>query len=117
DLGFYYDALDYTVAEMILNGGKVTVQPGTAIGMRVDYVPDSGQWTLAGFEAWEGATIISRGTPNAPITFVGNPLVQESWSGLAPVVSFLPWYDPNIQDLSPPTLDFRFSNFYLTPDS
>jgi len=37
DLGYYYDALDYTVADMILDGGTLTVLPGTAIGCRFDY--------------------------------------------------------------------------------
>jgi len=67
DLGYYYDALDYTVAEMtVYDGGTVTVQPGTAIGLRTDYDLEL-QWrSFSGFNTFEGATIVSRGTPNAP---------------------------------------------------
>ena len=32
DLGYHYDALDYKVALLTVDGGKVTVEPGTAVG-------------------------------------------------------------------------------------
>src|SRR5881394_2891763 len=91
DLGYWYDALDYSLAEMtVYHGGTVTVQPGTAIGLRTDYDVDL-QWrSFSGFNTFEGATIVSRGTPNAPITYVPNPLVQEAWSFVQGVYSFNP---------------------------
>jgi hypothetical protein len=41
DLGYYYDALDYTVAGMILEGANVTVEPGTVTGLTFSSHPES----------------------------------------------------------------------------
>ncbi len=113
DLGYYYDALDYTFGGVIaLEGAQITVLPGTAIGLRFDW------WF--GFDLWEGSSFISQGTPTKPNTFVPVSLVQEGpypfffYPGW--VVSFVPDYWPyenyNPFELQPPNLDFRFSNFY-----
>jgi hypothetical protein len=42
DIGYYYDALDYTVASLTVSGGNVTVLPGTAIATRNEYIPAYG---------------------------------------------------------------------------
>jgi len=117
DLGYWYDALDYTVASMWLEGGSITVQPGTAIGFRNEYAPDffwPWYWTLEGLELWEGSSFISHGMPTRPIVYADVQTVQEQ-AGLATAAFFVPWFilDPN--NTPPPIADFRFSNFYAAP--
>jgi hypothetical protein len=91
DIGYWYDALDYTVASLRLAGGNLTVLPGTAIGVRNDYIGSNGSWTVygiyvnCGFGEW-----------------------------LPGVVSFVTDFEPG--DAASPTLDFRFSHFYLTAE-
>jgi len=115
DLGYYYDALDYTVSYMILdNGAQLTVLPGTAIGVRFDWV--------YGFIPASGSTFISQGMPTKPITYAPISLVQEGpfLYGVYPgfTISFAPEYWPyedyNPQGDPPPALDFRFSDFCLS---
>jgi len=128
DLGYYYDALDYTVALMALDqGSSITVLPGVAIAVRNDYHydPQYGYyWTTAGFGLWEGSSFTSHGTPTAPNTFTHTARVQEqpqtdfaaarnTWFS---AMCFTPWYMPNDTDLPAPTLDFRFCNFYLASE-
>jgi hypothetical protein len=131
DIGYWYNALDYTVAILHVNGGTINVLPGTAIGLRNDYVTyqTSGgpmsDWTYAGFYLWQGATFTSRGTPTRPNTFAKAGFAQET-PGATPSVFFIPYFVPpgdfdfmfpNGEGAPPPTLDFRFSNFYLdAPD-
>ncbi len=126
DLGYYADALDYTVSSMaVLPGGSVTVLPGTAIGLRNDW--------FAGVVVCQGASFTSQGTPDHPITFAPVWTVQEGpfpymwFPGF--LVSFVPDYwpavvgDPNTYaDCNPtgdppPVLNFRFSNLFLTAGS
>ena len=133
DLGYYYPALDYTVATMILAGGAVTVEPGTAIGVRNDYINDLANgpwWTTVGFWIEQGSSFVSHGTPTAPNVFTSAAMVQEQpqtdfaqyqdailyYYGLQPAntVSFVTDFEPNALNLPAPTLDFRFSKFYLT---
>ncbi len=127
DLGFYYDALDYTVAALTLSGGSLNVLPGTAIGVRNEYIWNAGYWTSYGIYVNQGGSITSHGTPTKPNVFTSADLVQEKpninfaeyqieiayyygdWlPGIATVVT-----DFELNDQSSPTLDFRFSNFYL----
>lgn len=77
DLGYYYDALDYTVANLYLAGGNLTVLPGTAIGIRNDYIASGGYWTIWGIYVNEGGTVTSHGTQNKPNIFTDADLVQE----------------------------------------
>ncbi len=125
DIGYWYDALDYTIANVTLMGGTVTVEPGTAIAVRNEYLPAYGVFTVAGFVATQGASVISHGTPNKPNIFTAVKQVQERpetdfseyeidsgwWFG---TVAFLPDFVPG--DPSAPTLDFRFCRFYLPPN-
>ncbi len=126
DLGYYYDALDYTVSDVVvLDGGNITLLPGTVIGLRYDW--------FAGFNLLWGSSFSSHGTPTRPNIFAPVSAVQE---GPFPyllfptfIVSFIPWYWPEVvadpsmdPDFNPggappPVLDFRFSNFYLTAGS
>lgn len=96
------------------DGGKITVLPGTAIDFRFDW--------YVGFLLDQGTAFISQGTPNKPITYAPVSLVQEgpfvrqsSFPGL--MLPFVPNYWPfpdfNPDGSPPPSLDFRFSNFYL----
>jgi hypothetical protein len=69
DLGYYYDALDYTIGNMFLEGGTMTVLRNTAIGFRNEFYGSLGMGNNSLF--------LSQGTPTQPITFVDNSLVQE----------------------------------------
>jgi len=112
DLGYYYDALDYTVADLVLNGGTLTVLPGTAIGCRMEYVPGWQDWSYIGFDLQQNASVISQGTPAKPIIYADVQAVQEqvAW----PVEGiFVPDFVPVNTGDQPPVLNFRFSNFYL----
>ncbi len=125
DLGYYYDPLDYTVADMVVQGGTITVLRGTAIGFRNDFV--------AGFNMADNSLFTSQGTPTQPVTFTDNTLVQEGPFApgevynqyLSPYLGFT-YYggpaffvpNPNKNDTqdAAPELDFRFCNFYMTQD-
>ncbi|MBL9139758.1 MAG: hypothetical protein JNK85_28065 [Verrucomicrobiales bacterium] len=97
DLGFHYDALDYSVGALILEGGALTVLPGTAVGLRNDYI--------AGIVLWKSSSLLSEGTPQKPNVFVASQLVQEGPFEFGGLVSFIPdGFEP------PPVLHFRFSN-------
>ena len=114
DLGYYYDALDYTIADMILlQGGSLTVLPGTAIGFRREPSAARGTLTSWGVDLREGSSFTSHGTPNQPITFCDIQFVQEQMAN--PCVVF---FTPDFKSANPndpaPLLDFRFCNFYLT---
>ena len=96
DIGYWYDALDYTVA-----------------------------FTIGGFMVSQGSAFISQGTPTKPNTFTSVRMVQETpetdfsqfeldegyWFG---TVLFVPDFQP--KDPSSPTLNFRFCRFYLPPN-
>lgn len=128
DAGYHYDVLDYTVASMFLLGGTVTVEPGTAVGIRNDPIPGyPGLFTIAGFDLLEGSSFISLGMPAKPITYANASLVQEEPIGLWWTCSFYGDYHPagypdiygnpmNVNALPPPSLNFRFSNFYSTQE-
>ena len=125
DIGYWYDAIDYTIANISLTGGTVTVEPGTAIALRNEYLPDFDAFTCQGFWVQQGSAFISHGTPNKPNIFTAVKQVQEtpetafsqceienySWFG---TILFIPDFEPG--DPSAPTLDFRFCRFYLPPN-
>jgi hypothetical protein len=125
DIGYWYDALDYTLGNLILTGGAVTVEPGTAIAVRNEYTAATGYFTYVGFFLSQGSSILSQGTPNKPNVFTSVKQVQETpetdysayqtyyglWFG---TVLFIPDFEAG--DSSAPTLDFRFCSFYLPPN-
>jgi len=107
DLGYYYSVLDFTVSAMLVKGGQITVKPGTVIGFRKD------DWR--GFDLWEGSQFMARGTAEKPIIFTSVSFVREetlSAGGVVGVVAFIPDFIWNPDGLPPPTLDFRFCNFF-----
>jgi len=105
DIGYFYDALDYTVADMVLTGGTLTVAPGTAVGIRMEY--------YIGFDLQNNSTFVSQGTPNKPNVFVDVQSVQEQFAFPA-FAAFVPDFFPDASSNSaPPTLNFRFSRFYM----
>ncbi len=119
DIGYYYGVLDYTIANLFVAGGSVNVLPGTAIGIRNDFITNSSGpvETLAGFYVYQGGSITSHGTPNKPNVFVYADLVQEmpntnaalvtdeNTIGLYPaapsILSFLSGFE--LGDSAPPT--------------
>ncbi len=125
DLGYYYDALDYSVAGVTLSG-NITVQPGTAIAVRNDYIPAYDYYTVEGFLVQQGAAFISHGTPTKPNIFTAEKMVQEFpetdfseyqyYSGFSfGTISFVSDYELNYNNSRAPLLDFDFSKFFLPP--
>jgi hypothetical protein len=111
-LGYHYDALDYTVATLTLQGATVTVEPGTAIAVRSDPWPDMpGYFSYIGFDLCNGARLAGSGTPTRPIVFTTVRLVQEQPCPLNYCANLLP--DLPLDGDTPPALDFRFCNFYF----
>lgn len=105
DEGFYYDAIDYTVAGMT-NLGTITVLPGTTIGLRQD-LNTSTYW---GFNLREESSFVAHGTPARPIVFTDVQWVQEQYEN--PCYSlFVPNFEGATNDASP-VMDFRFCDFY-----
>ena len=126
DLGYWYDALDFTAGAFTIAGGTVRVLPGTAIAVRNEYVPAFNKFTMVGFWVEQGSAFISHGTPLKPNVFTATKLVQEapatdfsqyqiSQDLSFGVMSFVPDFEPNDVGSPAPTLDFRFCNFYLPP--
>ena len=114
DYGYYYPALDYTVA-WITNRGNITVLPGVAIGFRNEYSSAHGRWTWWGFDLREASTFTSRGTPSKPNVFADVQFVQEQ-PAYRCRASFLPDYWPASPNLNAaPVLDLHFSKFYAHP--
>ena len=127
DVGYYYDALDYTISMLYVFGGTVTVLPGTAIGIRNGYDASAGIYLTEGILVGDGGAVVSHGLPDEPNIFTAANSVQETpnllfaevqvgaylgngvWiPGITMFVSGCETNDPVA-----PTLDFRFSNFYL----
>ena len=129
DIGYYYDALDYTIAALLVFGGNVAILPGTAIGLDNGLVttPTHYYWTFDVFLLNQGGTVISHGLPGKPNLFVAANLVQEE-----PNLDFgvykreasreLEVWPPSLMsfntdckqgDAIAPNLDFRFSRFIL----
>jgi hypothetical protein len=136
DCGYYYDALDYTVANLVLKGANLTVLPGTAIAVENQYVPglgEFGSWTTIGFDVMQGGSVYSHATPDKPSIFTAEKQVQETpnvefanfqqflisqefdalWFD---AISFVPDYQDDGSGLSAPVLDFRFCQFYMPPN-
>jgi len=105
DKGYYYDALDYTVARLI-NFGSITVEPGTVIGFREDTNADS----FWGFDLRENSSFAGHGTPNQPIVLADVQMVQEQLEYPC-YADFVPDFE-GMPDVPGPVMDFRFCNFY-----
>ncbi|HTV43219.1 MAG TPA: immunoglobulin domain-containing protein [Candidatus Sulfotelmatobacter sp.] len=114
-IGYFYDALDYTVAALT-NFGSITVEPGTAIGFRENinqYGLGTAYLSDWGFDEREYSSFIAHGAPNKPIVFADAQMVDEQY--LSPCFSdFVPDFQGNTNDIGP-TLDFRFCDFYAAP--
>jgi hypothetical protein len=106
DIGYYYDALDYTVAGMT-NFGTITVEPGTAIGFREDLNINS-YW---GFVLRENSSFVSHGTPTRPNVFADAQGVQEQFE-YACYADFVPDFESGDTNQPGPIMDFRFCDFY-----
>ena len=126
DIGYYYDALDYSVANLTLSG-NVTVLPGTAIAVRNDYIPAYDYYTVEGIVVQQGAAFISHGTPTKPNIFTAEKMVQEfpetDFSGYQyysqisfGTIAFITDYELNYNNSRAPLLDFDFSKFFLPPN-
>jgi hypothetical protein len=126
DLGYYYDALDYSVANLTLSG-NINVLPGTAIAIRNDYISSGNFYTVEGFLIQQGASFLSHGTPTKPNIFTAEKMVQEfpetGFSGYQQfagwtfgIISFVSDYELNNNNSRAPLLDFDFSKFYLPPN-
>lgn len=125
DRGYYYDPLDYTVAAIAVTN-QVWVLPGVSVGFRNDF--------LGGFFLQSGSTFVAQGTPTNPVVFADVEYVQEGplqpgfvWQNYPPPeypgtfyyyggIDFFCAQGETNSDSTAPSLDFRFCDFYLTPD-
>jgi trimeric autotransporter adhesin len=113
DIGYLYDAVDYLVADMALYGGSVTIEPGTVVGSYVTTSSTNQNYGAIGFDMQNGSSFTSLAMPNKPNVFTDVQTVQEGFEWPA-VASFVPDYFPGNGNIdAPPTLNFRFSDFYL----
>ena len=126
DLGYAYDPLDYTIADMVVQGGgTIVVLPGAAIGFRND--------SLTGIYLEDGSLLTSQGTPTKPIIFTDNTLIQEgsfapgqvynqylSWllgfANYGGPAFFVPLPTQNDNWDAAPQLNMHFCNFEMTQD-
>jgi hypothetical protein len=125
DLGYHYPVLDYTIADMYVPGGSITILPGVSVGFRNDY--------FGGLGLTSGAFVSAHGTPTKPIVFTDNILVQEGPHAAGEVLNqygtyeapwwfyggpafFVPSTTPDDSTDPSPGLDFRFCNFYMSAD-
>lgn len=126
DLGYAYDPLDYTISDLNVLQGTITVLRGAALGIRNDFV--------AGFNLSDNSVFTSVGTPNQPIIFTDNTLVQDGPFApgqvyneyLTPIVRQFVYYNgpaffvanPSLDDNldAAPQINMRFCKFYMTPD-
>lgn len=127
DLGYYYDALDYGVANLTVNGGNIIVLPNTAIAVRNDYISASSNYSFEGFFVREGSSFVSLGKPNKPNVFTAEKMVQEFpntgfaafrvnmgwWFG---AVTFVTDSEPDDLSSRAAIYNFQFSKFYLPPN-
>ena len=109
DRGYYYDALDYTVAWMTVSG-SITVEPGTAIGVRNEPIPGASRYTWYGLDLRENSSVVSRGMPNRPNIFADTQTVQEQ-DEFASSSLFVPDFRGTPSDTAP-VMDFRFNKLY-----
>lgn len=136
DCGYYYDALDYAVANMVLKGGSLTVLPGTAIAVENQFLPNTGvagTFTTLGFDCMQGTTVNSYGTPIKPIVYTAEKQVQENPNvGFAnfqqfllgqefdalwfDAIMFVPDFEGDGSGLPSPVINFRFCHFYMPPN-
>jgi hypothetical protein len=114
DRGYYYDALDYTVA-FLLNRGSIVVEPGTVIGFRNEYAAALNRFTWWGCVLTENSTFTSHGTAPRPVTFADIQTVQEQWA-LNCNVYFVPDFEADPSETAP-VMDFRFCDFFGTPEN
>jgi hypothetical protein len=111
DRGYYYDALDYTVAFMTVSG-NLTVEPGTVIGVRNEPIPGQGGYTYWGLDLRENSSVISHGMPDRPNIFTDTQTVQEQ-DEYACSSLIVPDFEGASADVAP-TMDFRFSKLYAS---
>lgn len=109
DRGYYYDALDYTVAWMTVSG-SLTIEPGTAIGVRNEPIPGAPRYTWYGLDLRENSSVVSHGLPNKPNIFADTQTVQEQ-DEYASSSLFVPDFQGS-PSAAAPTMDFRFSKLY-----
>ena len=130
DLGYYYDVVDYTAAALFVDGGYVTVNPGTVVGFRDErdlatlhppFWPGwAFGWTYFGIDVLRGSTFVSHGTPEHQNVFADMQTVQESvdtpaiFLFLNDMINHSPYWGYGF-DRPPATFDFRFSNFSVAP--
>jgi len=109
DRGYYYDALDYTVAYLTVSG-NLTVEPGTAVGIRNEPTVGGYYYTWWGLDLRENSSVVSHGMPNHPNIFADTQLVQEQ-DEYASSSLIVPDFQGMPSD-NAPVMDFRFSKLY-----
>ncbi len=111
DRGYYYDAIDYTVAFMTVSG-NLTIEPGTVIGVRNEPITGQSSYTYWGLDLRENSSVVSHGMPNRPNIFTDIQTVQEQ-DEYACSSLIVPDFQGSSADVAP-TMDFRFSKLYAS---
>lgn len=109
DRGYYYAAVDYTVAFMTVFG-NLTIEPGTTIAMRNEPIVGQGGYTYWGLDLRQNSSVVSHGLPNRPNIFTDAQTVQEQ-DEFACSSLFVPDFQGSSDDTAP-VMDFRFSKLY-----
>ncbi len=102
DLGYHYDPIDYIPSIVTVTNCTLTLAPGTALAC----------YNQAGFWLREGSSVISKGTPLAPIWSTRYQAVQEQPVSLGlydPAQGFC--LDPYHTGTPAPAGVFRFTRF------
>lgn len=128
DLGYYYDVVDYTVAAMFVDGGNVTVNPGTVVGSRQEHDPVNihhpywpgwfNGWTQLGICVTRGGSLISHGKPGQRNVFTDVQMVQEAVAESATFLFVSDLFGPLSfgygLDRPAPVMEFDFSDFSVS---
>ena len=111
DQGYYYDAMDYTVAYMTVYG-NLTIEPGTVTGVRNEPMAGTSYYTRYGLDLRENASVVSHGLPNRPNIFTDTQMVQEQDEYTCDAL-IVPDFQGAPTDTAP-AMDFRFSKLYAS---
>jgi hypothetical protein len=108
DLGYHYDLLDYTAAQLV-NFGSITLLPGTVMGTRNEAVGSLYTWW--GFDLREGSSFSSHGLPSQRSIITDVQRVQEQ-DLPAPSIALLLADCRRPPPAPGPVIDVAFTDFY-----
>jgi hypothetical protein len=90
--------------------GSLTVEPGTAMGVRNEPVSGQSSYTYWGLDLRENSSVVSHGMPNRPNIIADTQTVQEQ-DEYACSSLIVPDFQGSSADAAP-SMDFRFNRLY-----